>query len=1644
ESRSHPPHFCGFPDASLWTQKTPEVVGYRSPFKSSLAPSHAFPAGIVIHTANQSRVEDIAGFRMDAPFSAGREIPGIIGHLLAAASLGPRLINGNRTVMGTARVGDYLVCVNTTELTGLTDGRVQQVLRLLPRGLVKLVVSTQPPGPTQEKGGEAGSPLSPRPGGAYSQYGVRLSPLPFSPTPSDGQPSSLTSPSTPPVAEVPASETSAVEPLSVSVDSEEDSDMSTRKLSKALSPRSHAVQNYSPEPPKPAPRQRANVPTSLSQPSDDGESDPGQISPRKAERKMTANEIVAAASRRPSGTSPPDTSLASPRHKGEVVEEQSSPAASSPRSVSSVDPVVEAARHPSGVSSPRDEALPVFTETAKKAPPTPTPRPKPRSSSHDEVQDGPDGKTPSPAINNKEISDSVKAEPPADDVKPESVPQTQTTSPSAKIPPPVAPKPKRTSSVGSDRSASSAHSEDTPKDLPSPTMVSPKLRDFADASAPSVEEQQQSRKRVTSAARMFEKKAEESAKPVAAQNQPKTSKSVSSVIRSFNREPEPEPAKSTVTMRKVSLGVGSDSGKPINSALLPPSERRRSMPNPVGTSSFSLTKPNSLSQFRNPPSSRASETKKAEDAEAEKPSRINSALMPKRSQYSNTTSLKSVSALRDSREDRHVMSPPAVGKDGDSKHSFSKFDTSTKSLTSPSSLHDGTSPHSRHAWSSSSSSEKGSDDTHSPKMIFTSSSLHHTDRYRTSEDPRDPHLESTMKKFDDLLSDKHTFDSDDELPKVSNSVSLDLLKSRNANRVAASMKSNDKEEPAAETDQSEKVHEDNQESKEHEVVEEVVESAAKEQQAAPATSKQEEEEERPSAVSPEEIQKPEPESEPSPVDKSEEASTDVSKPVNAEPETPVSESKDDEDTASQDPAKPEQESEESGACSQAAEMIYRQQASSIVDTVLSRALQVVSQPQPQPPPLPGAPPPPLILRNEADRLVDAADLVGLTPSQEVEDETTVVNRSSDSADIQAEEETCKVLESSDVELEIDETVKPESVQQSFTVPSQPEPQRGDVAEEQQKAEESQNTETQRVPASDVLISFDTAPSDAKPPTLLTDLPVSVDSVHHGHEKDLEHLDHSENPPVSDTLSQDSGVQDEDMSEDGLRFSQDDSPTSNVDSSVFDAALSPEDENVSVTRAVSPPQGQVSESHVAKTNTEEQHANGLVPAESQKDETETGSENKTPFTYPHLSSVPVMSDITESTYTLSRGTFHPYDSVTFSSQDKSLSSTPHITMVGAHAETEGVEERNSEANVSQENVEQKVGSDGSKDVVNSEEGGKTDSVREKEETTVEKESQSTSVSSPPEVMNETHVDTSNVDKMASIPENSAAQDSAEVVSSRKWCILDQSGSLFLHGASKSTVTVPAQTLRQVASMSPSELAAMIAVGNKELDEAKASQNVELRVVGARGLDGVALEVDVFQRQDYLVQVTQVLTKNSPVEEADLLLSVDGRSLKNRRPAQVHTQLDNTGPKGIVLTARGVKLPASVIRHEEISKAAKSAAAPPSQPAPPPPTSPSRDAAPTPAVSLGGGVYEVVMMKGATGVGFCLEGGKASPKGDLPILIKRIFKGGPAEKCGQLKVKDEILAVNDVDFTNMRHYEAWNHLKFLDDGEIRLKIRRTSED
>ena len=1599
---------------------------------------------------------------------------------------------------------------------------------------------------------------------------MRLSPLPFSPTPSsDGQAPPLTSPlpllpdeaalastttttttTTTDIATPAATTTTTTttttpvtQPLTVSVadeeEEEDDDEMATRRLSKALSPRSQAAaaaaKPYSPEPvspPKPAPRQRAGTPTSLSTPRSDSSADDvedaGQTLPRKAERKMTASEIVAAASRRPSGRGEdlPQPAPVSPR--SEVLQKEAGGDSSSgsprppPSSLSSsssstlgVDPVVAAARSPRGVASPREEVLPVFVETVKKVSPVATPRTRPRSPA-----EGSEGlHTPRENHHHDDHhhhhQEPAKTEPESQvEGKPEEVVAevvhahavtiTQTAPPppaaaasKAKVPPPVAPKPRRTSSVSSDKSASSAHSDESPKDLPSPTLVSSKLRDFADAGVPTAEEQAQNRKFVSSAARMFERKASES-KPVSplAHGPAKSSVSVSSVVRSFNRDPDPaEPSGRSggVTMRKISLGVGggggADGGRSINSALRPASERRKSMPSSFtgsATPSLSLTKPSHLlSQYRNnPPSSGrgAPAWSRSEDSDAqpENAPRFSLALRPRQhgvsaaaasasssssNSYSssahNTTSLRSVLASKEHKqveeqeeeeeeENEEALkpaTPPAVGKIAESpKVSSARSDVTLRSRSSVHDSHDASTSRShKHAsWS-----PQSADDLHSHKMIFTSTALHHhSDRYGSPTSPASPfsspsssssapwrsdqsdNLESTMKKFDDLLSDKHTFDSDDELPTVSNSVSFDLLKSRSAGKVAASMKT--AEEPAAAevSPRGDSVPAPAVASREDEAGAErspgegksggstegsadqvpAAERAAEEEDlhvknapapstgereaaptAVPEPAKREEEPEKGSEVQTEEepaeseSEIPEAGSERQPLPDAEDflAEATPSTVVREVPEAKATDSvpsdsgeqgesaergmADDHvaetsqhkgqslklaDAEEVGDAYPEEDGaapldvvgmaadsypEEDAAApmpAAAEETIFQQQASSIVRTVLSNALSDVADmlkrgvdlnvqeeedddddapppplPSEEPPPLPGAPPPPLILRNDAEKLVDAEDLVGMLPSQEAASAKTSPRSSEDRAS-SAETSprggppSADAVESDDVELDVDDAVKADTSTPSFALPV-------DQTEEvpvppPQDVVRNRNDEPQSLTRSsdDVVISFDSAPpSDSFDPlSVNTDLLSGGGGVLRGKDGELEHA-HSDNPPVSDTLSQDSGVQDEDMSEDGLRFSQDESPTSNVDSSVFDAALTPDEIPVSVMHGSEEDERAGSEEAGVDAAATAVEGGSPVSAESEEAGVEVDVEHVTvtqsPVPSPRVTlsqarpgAPPSQAPTPAAIETHEVGSPPPttdaqsvHASLPQDSASPRCSSGPQEAAVSAPpggASTNGDDGRRAgdsalgaraaedaavAAAIEENDVQSFTGRN--HDVANDEVEEKQ--VQGKDRDSVEEIPKSNNINSssvggrsfsrapeppqspppplPPSTPPQEHVHEEDGDPQ----EDSSPDSPTAVVSSRKWCILDQSGSLFLHGGSGARVSVAQATLRQVSSLRPAEMASMLEAANRDLDAAKLPKALELRVVSARGLNGRAVKVDVTQREDYFVQV-----------------------------------------------------------------------------------------------------------------------------------------------------------------------------------------------
>ena len=584
------------------------------------------------------------------------------------------------------------------------------------------------------------------------------------------------------------------------------------------------------------------------------------------------------------------------------------------------------------------------------------------------------------------------------------------------------------------------------------------------------------------------------------------------------------------------------------------------------------------------------------------------------------------------------------------------------------------------------------------------------------------------------------------------------------------------------------------------------------------------------------------------------------------------------------------------------EGMYQQQASSIVETVLSRALMdVARQPPAQgqdageeegdaspppplpddgPPPLPGAPPPPLILRDNTERLVAAEDLVGMLPSQEAASAKSSPRSSREEPPSSAEASprvdvsSADVIESDDAEVEVNEAVKADTSAPNFTSPVQQSP-------SEVEPQESQNRDPQAVTGSDVVISFDPTPSsEPLPLSVNTDL---LGGGLRGKDGELEQQ-HGDNPPVSDTLSQDSGVQDEDMSEDGLRFSQDESPTSNVDSAaVFDAAMTPDEvpaslllhddaaqdapgggrdgvevhveAKVTTVTAKSPPvpSPRVTLSHAPLPSSAPPSPDPNPPAES-------------PAVAPPPPP-PAAADVESVDDSVSQDSASPRCSS--ARQEAETSARPGgVSTTGDGGQDDGLKTHDGSVRDRGRVGVVVVDADGKKkdegDVQSARTGHSEEvshhQLSERDDAVTQPNSSEDgrsqiapeppkSAPPPPPPQEENEEAPSQQHK-----EEDPSSDGAEVVSCRKWCILDQSGSLFLHGASDSRVAVSRATLRQVSSMRPGHVAAMLAAGNRDLDAARLPKTLELRVVSARGLNGRVLSVDITQREDYFVQVS----------------------------------------------------------------------------------------------------------------------------------------------------------------------------------------------
>ncbi|XP_050399827.1 PDZ domain-containing protein 2 isoform X2 [Patella vulgata] len=281
------------------------------------------------------------------------------------------------------------------------------------------------------------------------------------------------------------------------------------------------------------------------------------------------------------------------------------------------------------------------------------------------------------------------------------------------------------------------------------------------------------------------------------------------------------------------------------------------------------------------------------------------------------------------------------------------------------------------------------------------------------------------------------------------------------------------------------------------------------------------------------------------------------------------------------------------------------------------------------------------------------------------------------------------------------------------------------------------------------------------------------------------------------------------------------------------------------------------------------------------------------------------------------------------------------------------------------------------------------------------------------------------------------------SKRDWSFLsNDKDSSVLEG--KANTSFEFLDFSNISLIEPEELKRLVDLANQTMDKTGGSIHDQIIVAllhRNQPTDKVGLELKKGSHGKILVSGLSedgLASVDGKVHVLDCLLSVNGKSVDDRTIQDIQQALETPCLTVVLVLSRGDNSKHLSLNISKDSEPVKTSTIPMT---PTTPTTPSYSAANYADYATGEPV-EVVMTKGVTGVGFCLEGGIGSPRGDMPIIIKRIFKGGPAEKCGQLQVRDQILQVNDMDFRAMRHYEAWNHLKFLPDGEVKLTIRRNT--
>ncbi|XP_043240732.1 serine/arginine repetitive matrix protein 2-like [Amphibalanus amphitrite] len=250
------------------------------------------------------------------------------------------------------------------------------------------------------------------------------------------------------------------------------------------------------------------------------------------------------------------------------------------------------------------------------------------------------------------------------------------------------------------------------------------------------------------------------------------------------------------------------------------------------------------------------------------------------------------------------------------------------------------------------------------------------------------------------------------------------------------------------------------------------------------------------------------------------------------------------------------------------------------------------------------------------------------------------------------------------------------------------------------------------------------------------------------------------------------------------------------------------------------------------------------------------------------------------------------------------------------------------------------------------------------------------------------------------------------------------------------------------ISPHELQQLIDEANQSLEESGTPSHEIIVAVIHREMMGGSIGVTLAGGADYEnkeISVNKVITgsvadRDGRIKKGDRVISINGRSSKGMSHREALNTLKAPRAEVVLVLSRSRSVTPHDPNSEDQRPSISTMYSRPPKILESPMDSKSLASELAQEDEFRGPPVTISLKKEGAGLGFSLQGGKDSPLGDRPLVAKKIFTGGAADKSGLLHVRDQILAINDQDITHMARIEAWNLLKKQPDGLVRLTIRK----